>query len=272
MDKINQFYKDLELEFIPQFQLGAVVLIGLLLTIFITRFIFGKKDNLHSAVSSAIATLFIYLGYAGLTYMPMPYLAIYTAMPLVSVAGHDLQLFIFHGAHYTLLCTHLLRMVILSLLVNILDQIMPKQNNFFLWLLIRVLTVAISLLLYIVAHTLLTRYLPEAITVYAPTVLIILLILLFLTGSLKLLVGIALTTVSPLIAALYTFFFASVVGKMLSRAMLTTAILTVMSLILHSLDITVIYMSGNAILTYLPFFLLLIFIWYAIRQRKKSTN
>ena len=53
--------------------------------------------------------------------------------------------------------------------------------------------------------------------------LLALLVLLLLVGALKLIVGAVLATVNPLIGAFYTFFFATLAGKALSKAILTTA-------------------------------------------------
>ena len=272
MDNIIQYYSELGLDFLSQVQLGAVILFALLITVCITRFILGKRANVHCAVSSAITILFMFLAVKLLVYMDIPYIYNKNALPFATLSDNNLQLFVFRGAHYTAVSAQLLRMVILAFLVNTIDSWMPKTNNFFLWLLIRVICVFITLLIYLTAYTLLSKYLPEVIAVYAPAILVVLMIVLFATGSLKLLVGIALTTVNPIIAALYTFFFANIVGKMVSRAMLTTTLITAISLILQSLDITHISISNNALITYLPFLAVLLLLWYVIRQGKKSTK
>ena len=85
--------------------------------------------------------------------------------------------------------------------------------------------------LHLIVTQLFTTYLPQGLVTYAPTILLALLVLLLLVGALKIVVGAILATVNPLIGAFYTFFFATIVGKALSKAMLTALLL------LHSAEI-----------------------------------
>ena len=85
-----------------------------------------------------------------------------------------------------------------------------------------------------------------------------------LTGALKFLVGLVLTSVNPLIAALYTFFFANAVGKQITKAMLTTAILVGLVLILQEMGIVAISVASAALAAYIPLILLVLVLWYII--------
>ena len=90
------------------------------------------------------------------------------------------------------------------------------------------------------------------------------LILMLLTGALKFLVGLVLTTVNPLIAALYTFFFANVVGKQVTKAILTTGILAGLVLVLQKMGIVAISIASAAFAAYIPLIILLVVLWYIV--------
>ena len=87
-----------------------------------------------------------------------------------------------------------------------------------------------------------------------------------LTGALKLMVGVAIASVNPIIGALYTFFFATLVGKQLSKAVLTTLILAALVFALNKLGVTVISIAGAALMAYIPLLLLLLAVWYLVRK------
>ena len=97
---------------------------------------------------------------------------------------------------------------------------------------------------------------------YAPVILLALMTLLLLTGVLKIIIGALLTTVNPIIGGLYTFFFANVIGKQITRAMLTAAIISGIVVALQHIGFTVISISSAALIAYLPFLLILIILWY----------
>ena len=107
---------------------------------------------------------------------------------------------------------------------------------------------------------------PEMIVTYAPVVLLALLILMLLTGALKIIVGALMATVNPVIGALYTFFFANIIGKQIAKAVLTSAILAGLVILLRYLGVTVISIASAALLAYIPFLLVLIALWYLVNR------
>ena len=94
------------------------------------------------------------------------------------------------------------------------------------------------------------------------SVLLALLVIMLLTGVLKILVGAVLTTMNPIVGGLYTFFFATVIGKMVSKALLTTVILAVLVLALNYVGINNIYVAKEALTAYIPLAVGLAAIWY----------
>ena len=71
-------------------------------------------------------------------------------------------------------------------------------------------------------------------------------------------------TVNPLIGFLYTFFFANIVGKMLTRAMLTTVLLTGMVYAINCLGIAAVLISTAALVAYIPLLILLLVLWFIL--------
>ena len=264
MDNIIDYIKNINLDQITLLKAGGLLLLGTLLLSLFGRFIFGKKSALNNAVSSAIGILFIYALTVILNGTGFQYASLIPPLPLVEISGDSLKLFSFSGADYTVICSQVLNVIILSFLVNIVDGWLPKGKNVFSWIFFRGLTVLIALVLHFVASGLLTAYLPEGITNYAPPILLGLLILLLLTGALKILVGALMATVNPLIAALYTFFFANFVGKQITKAVLTTVILCGLVLLLQYLGIDSLSLAPAIITSYLPFAALLILLWFVV--------
>lgn len=241
---------------------AAILVAGTLVTGILGRFIFGKRSDFSGAVSSAIAILFIYAVTVVLRStgaVPARFIA---PLPFITLDGQTLSLFQFQGADYTVICSNLLSMVILAFTVNVADRWLAKGKNIFSWFLFRVLTVAIAYGMHLVVVWLFTTYLPEGLVTYAPTVLLALLIIMLLTGALKIIVGVLLSTVDPIIGGLYTFFFATIVGRMVSKAVLTTLLLALVVFALNYIGITAFSVASAALSAYIPLVIALAAIWY----------
>ena len=65
---------------------------------------------------------------------------------------------------------------------------------------------------------------------------------------------------------MYTFFFANVVGKLITRAVLTTGILAGLVYLLNNMGITVLAIGAAALAAYVPFLLALIGLWYLVNK------
>lgn len=263
MESIVNYFASLNIN-IGEFLKAIALLVGALLVLAILgRFIFGKRSALILAVSSAIGILFVYvitilLGSAGEQLQKF-----IAPLPFVTIQNDTMYLFSFQ-AEYTEVCTQILNMIILSFLMNLADGWLPTGKRVLGWIFFRCLGVVIALILHLVVTGLLTSVLPEGLVIYAPTILLGILILMLLTGALKFLVGLVLTTVNPLIAALYTFFFANVVGKQITKAILTTAILAGLVLVLQKMGIFAISIASAAFAAYIPLIILLVVLWYLI--------
>ncbi len=263
MDSIVNYFASMNLN-IENFLKAIAMLFAALLVLAVAgRFIFGKRSALILAVSSAIGILFVYavtviLGGAGEEFQKF-----IAPLPFVTIENDTMVLFSFK-ADYTVVCTQVLSMIILSFLMNLADGWLPTAKHILSWVFFRCLGVVIALILHLIVTGLLTNYLPEGLVTYAPVILLGILVLMLLTGALKFLVGLVLTTVNPLIAALYTFFFANVVGKQITKAILTTGILAVLVVVLQKMGIVAISIASAALAAYIPLILLLVVLWYIV--------
>lgn len=264
MENIVSYFNSLNFDFSSFWKAALILLLGTFLLSVFGRFVFGKRSALNNAVSSAIGILFIYAVTVVLRSAGAQFQSLIAPLPFVSISGDEMALFSFSGAHYTAICSELLSMIILSFLVNLADGWLPKGKNIFSWLFFRCLTVVVAYLLHLIVVGLFATYLPEGIVTYAPVILLGLLILLLLTGALKILVGALLTTVNPIIGGLYTFFFASVVGKQITKAVLTTALLSAIVIALQYVGVGVISIASAALVAYIPFMIVLIVLWYIV--------
>lgn len=244
--------------------MAAALLLGSL-----GRTMLGQHSELSNAASSAIGILFIYVATVAVMTLGgeleqfRPYLS---PLPFIRIDGESLYLFTLSAAEYSSICNEILSMVILAFLVNLLDTWIPRGNNILTWFFFRCATIVLAILAHWGATELITTMIPDVIANNAATILLSLLIVMLAVGCLKFLVGIALATINPIIAALYTFFFANVVGRQLSKAVLTTALLTALVWCLDTIGLSVISIDIAALTGYLPFLGLLAVLWYFVNM------
>ena len=244
--------------------LALVLTAGSLIFGFIGRFAFGKKSALNQSVSSAIGILFIYAVTVVIHSYGLDLKFLVSPLPFVRISGESLHIFNIAQADYVIICGELLNMVILAFLVNLANSWLPHGKKLLTWLLFRILSVVLGMILFSIANYLLTSFLPEGLLTWAPVILLGLLVIMLLVGALKGLVGAVLASANPLIGFLYTFFFATLVGKMLSRAMLTTLLLSVLVYALNYLGVAAIAIGTAVLVGYIPLLLLLIVLWYIV--------
>ena len=264
MEAITDYFNSLGIDFDIFWKAALILLLGTFLMSLFGRFVFGKRSVLNNAVSSAIGILFIYIITVVLKIAGAQYDKLIAPLPFVSISDETLTMFSFTTAHYTAICSEILSMIILSFLVNLADGWLPKGKNVLTWLFFRCLTVIIAFTMHLVVVGLLATYMPQDILTFAPAILLAILVLLLLTGALKIIVGALLTTVNPIIGGLYTFFFANVVGKQVTKAVLTTAILSAVVVLLEYVGISAISIASSALIAYIPFLAVLVVLWYIV--------
>lgn len=266
MDEIKAMLSAIDFDSATFIKAVLILAVGTILLGAIGRFVFGKRSALNHAVSSSIGILFVYAATIVLYSMGARYQTFIAPLPFVSFSGSQMTIFSFAGSDYTMICTQLLSMIILAFLANLFEGILPKGKHLIGWLFFRCLTVVLAMAAHLVVTWLFTTYLPQGLVTYAPTILLALLILLLLVGALKLVVGAVLATVNPLIGAFYTFFFATIVGKALSKAVLTTAILAGIILALNYIGCTAVSIASAALIAYIPLLIVLVVIWFVVSR------
>ena len=266
MESVVTYFSGLGIDLFSLLKFGCILLLGSILLSAVTRFIFRKQTLLGHSISSAIAIVFIYAVMALIMTVVTDLHFLVTPLPFVTISPDHISFFRFQNAAFTSITGEVLSMIILAFLVNLLDSWLPKGEKMLGWIFWRVLTVAAGFLLHYAANWLLHRYLPQGIVLYAPVILLGILLLMLLTGALKIVLGLLLAAVNPLIAALYTFFFANLIGKQITKAVLTTALLSGVIWLLEDLGITTLSLMAGALLAYLPFLLILIPVWYFVSR------
>lgn len=267
MDSILAFLQGLVPEGfeVEGFLTGALTLVvGVLVLGLIGRIFFGKNSTLNRSVSAAIGILLIYVVTVVIYSTGAPLEQFLSPLPFVEISGDYLNIFVFQGASYTDICTHLLSMIILAFLVNLLDTIMPRGRKIISWYFFRFVTVLLGMLAHLVVNSLLYAILPAEFMTYAPAILLGILVFMLLLGFIKLILGAVLTIANPIIGALYAFFFSHKIGKELSRAVLTTAILAALVALLNSFGTVSVYIASSALAAYVPLLLVLLVIWYLV--------
>ena len=248
---------------------ALIFTVGSLVISFVAKLIFGKDSALCNAMSSAIGILFIYVATVAVMTLGgeleqfRPFLS---PLPFVSIEGDELRIFMLQGAAHTQICSQILSMVILAFLVNLLDTWLPRGKNLFTWFVWRCATVILAILAHWAVSGFISNFLPDVIVEYAPTILLGLLVLMLAVGALKFLVGAALAVVNPIIGALYTFFFANIIGKEISKAVLSTVLLTGLVWALNEFGVTAFSVSAAALMAYLPFLIILAVVWYIVNR------
>lgn len=229
------------------------------------RVAFGRHSDLNCAVSSSIAILFLYvLTVVVYTFRPWNLDSFLSPLPMVAFQGDRMYLLPFQGAEFTLLCSRVLDLVILAFLVNLLDTVVPRGKSVLGWYFLRLLSVFLCFILYFLLNQLVMKYLPGVLATYAPAILLCILVGMLLLGVVNAILSALVIAVNPILGAIYAFFFSNVIGKQLSKAVLTTLILGTLGYLLERWGYTVIAISAAALPAYLPLIAGVLLLWYLV--------
>lgn len=260
-----QSYIPAQIDFSTVLRFIALCAAGALVMGIFNRFVLGKRSELNHAVSSAMGILFIYtVTIVIYSFNPGDLARFLSPLPFVTFSGDKLVIFSFASASVPQICSQVLSLVILSFLVNLLDAFIPKGKKLIGWYLYRFLTVIMASALHFVCSWLSSTYIPGVLVTYAPMILLGILGAMLLLGAAKVVLGLVLTAVNPIIGGIYAFFFSHAVGKQLSKAVVTTLILCAVVLLLNYFGYTVIGISMTALTAYIPLILVLLVLWYLL--------
>jgi len=246
---------------------ALIFCISFILLAFLGRIVFGKHSTLNQSVSSSIGILFIYALTVVIHSYGLDLDFLMSPLPFVSLSGEYLHIFTFPGAHYVSVCGQLLNMVILAFLVNLVNGWLPKGKKLLGWLFFRCISIVGAMLLHILVNSILNVFLPEGLLTWAPVILLVLLLLMLAVGALKYLIGIVIGSVNPLVGFLYTFFFSTFIGKQLSKAVLTTALLSGLVIVLNYIGCSAVFIGAAALTAYIPLLVILLVLWYIIAHK-----
>ena len=107
-------------------------------------------------------------------------------------------------------------------------------------------------------------YAPAFILQYAPVILLGFLVFVMFLGLIRLVLGVALAAVNPILAGIYGFFFMHRIGKKISTAVIATMLLGVILALTEYFGYSVISLAGGNLLLCTPFLLLLLFFWFLV--------
>ena len=258
-------YLPIEIDFLSMLKFIGILAATSLLLGFLARAFFGKRSNLNHAVSSAMGILFIYImTIVVYTFEPGNLSRFLSPLPFVQFSPGYLTILPFRGSSLPLICEHTLSLLVLSFLVNLLDCFIPKGKTVSRWYLLRFLSVILAMALHYVVTWAAYTYLPGVLVTYAPMILLGFLIMMLLLGVLNVVLSLILVTVNPILGGIYAFFFSNILGKQLSKSILTSVLICGLFYALERLGYTAICISAAALLSYLPLLIALLVLWYLI--------
>lgn len=229
------------------------------------RLFLGRRSSLNLSVSSAMGILFIYAVTVVIyTFHPWNLDAFLSPLPFATFSGEYLIILPITDVQFPTLCTQVLSLIVLAFLVNLVDTFMPKGSSIVSWLLLRLLTMAVCMGLHLAVNWALRTYLPNVLVTYAPMILLLILCVCLLSGVVNLMLGMVIAVANPFLGAMYTFFFSNIIGKQVSKAVFTSAIICAVMYLLDAFGYTVIGISAAALITYIPLALVLLVLWYLI--------
>lgn len=247
------------LQFLLYFSVASLVL-GVL-----GRVVLGKRSSLNHSLSSVMGILFVYaVTIVVFTFKPWQLHNLLSPLPFVTLSGEYLIILPITDMQLTALCSELLALIILAFLVNLLDTFMPKGKDVISWYILRFMTVVLAMGLHIVVRWAFHTYLPDVLVTYAPGILLALLAFMLLAGVMNLVLGLVITIMNPFMGAMYTFFFSNIIGKQVSKAVFSAAVICGLFYCLNLFGYTVIHITAAALTAYVPLVIVLLLLWYLI--------
>ena len=241
---------------------AVAIAAGLLFRIFL-----GRRSALNRAICAGIGVLCVYvMTVIVYTFGPGTLERFLVPLPYIDFSGELLYLTAISGGEFTAICTDMLSLVILILIYNLVDNLLPDGETTVSWVLLRSLTIITAMAAHYFVTLLTHRFLPELLVSYGPTILLVLLVISLLGGLVGALLGLLLVVVNPILGILVHFFFSSGLGKQISKAMLTTGLLTGLLVALNNFGYSVISISPAALLSYIPLLLILIALWWILER------
>ncbi len=243
----------------------AMFTAGFLLLGVLGRMLLGRRSGANHALSSAVGILFIYaVSVAIYAFQPWNLEDLISPLPFTAFSGEYLVLFPLRSAELNSVCFELVSMLILAFLVNLLDSLLPQGKSVLGWYFLRFVTVILAMLAHLLVRWGIASYMPGVLLEYAPMILLGVLGVMLALGVLNLLLGLVLTVANPILGGIYAFFFSNLVGRQLTRAVGTTAVLTGLVYLMEHFGITALCITQSALISCAPLLLVVLILWYLI--------
>lgn len=245
----------------------GILAAGIMIAALLFRILLGRRSSLNRAVCAGIGVLCVYvLTVIVYTFSPGKLEQFLVPLPFVDFSGTNLFLTSFGETPFPVICAEILSLIILVLLYNITDSLLPDGETALSWFALRSLTIIAAMVIHYFVTVLTKEFLPDLLVSYGPTILLICLVISFMSGLVGALLGLVVAVINPILGLLYHFFFSSALGKELSKAVLTTAILTVLVGVLNRFGYSIISITAAALLSYIPLLLILVAIWWVLER------
>lgn len=230
----------------------------------ILRIISGQHSSLSKSVVATMIILMIYVVAVAIN-IENHYQIFLAPLPFISFAGDYLSIYNITDGNFAMLCVELVEMIVLAFVVNLVEDLLPKGNRFLSKYFWRCVTVVVCMLAYWLVTSLLAQFLPGFIVTYAPVVLMVIVLILLLGTLCNALLVIGLfATLGPIAGVcglIYKFFFDTLIGKKLFKAIITTLIIAVLVYICNAAGYTQILLTSAEISAYLPTLTMLAIVW-----------
>lgn len=203
---------------------------------------FGKKTLLNQGVSGVLNLLVIYLT-ATLGYIHFPPLrSMISGLPFLNVTAESITLVDPFTLELGVLAPILLRLMLMTLLVNLSDTFGSGGKTLLSWLFSQCMTVAIGLLLYSIVTAGLSLILPAVLNRYAIIPVAIMVVIGVLMLCAKFIFTVLISGGNPYFSAVYKFFTVNKGGSLFT----TSALSFLLSMAVQS----VMHLTGNTTLAY----------------------
>lgn len=226
---------------------------------------FGRDSSLNRALSASLGILAMYAVTVVIYVLnPWKLSTFLSPLPFAFFGDRFFLLIPFRTTEFSVLCGEVLSLVILCFLVNLLDTLLPRGKTILGWFILRVLLVAFSMVLNLVSRSLIARFLPELLVQYAPIVLLAVLFVFLFLGIIKLVLGVVITALNPLLGGIYAFFFSNFIGKQISKSVLSAIMLCGLFYFLEWAEWSIFTITPSALLSYVPFAAVTLLLWYQL--------
>lgn len=245
--------------------LGFVIAVVFILGVLI-RVIHQKKSKYNHALASSLALLFAYtvlmwLHGGFLTDLVKDALEV---LPLIDYDGEKVKLFQFAGNDAKTICAEYLHVFILSFILIGLDDLIPDAKNGFAWILLQMFITVVTLVLYWFVVNCIDHFFPDLLNTFAPLILVAILAFMALLAILKVILGLLLVAVNPLLGAISAFFSTSPVGQAVGKAALCALLLFAVCIYMGNHDMSSFVLADmNFIVCVLPM-AVIVGLWFVV--------